>query len=217
MTHFLLEWNGTFLNNLDKKYIVSDRKEKTLRIMEIKDDSDTVYRVIVTDFKNSVPLIADELKPLFKLRKLGRHSCMIKGKKKILTRIEENHQIFNEIFCRTCVEDDIKKSFFFRFVVGLTYNVDKSLSFEGGNVTSFYENDINFEKSNLSKTCLNKWFDEGWDEITLMTKNLLKNSRDMNKKLMSLKFKIHEIVVLVDKEYTWICNQIIDRLNNLIE
>ena len=195
-------WDGTFIGEIDKDKIIKESKLDKYDVIELINDE----LMIVTKYKTNIPLILDELKPLFNIKKLGRNSAMLKGKKVILTKITKDCKIFNseEFF-----EEDIRLSYYFRYMVGLIQNTDKTLIISDRYITSFKEDNIDFNKSDLTKVCFKKWFENDWYDIKEMTLDLTKNK-------MLFKFKLDEVIMRIDDEYLYLSFKIIDRMNQLI-
>jgi hypothetical protein len=207
----IFHWDGSHIGKLSNNNIIEYKNYDNLEIIFLNDSGEK-YTAIITKYTNSIALVIDELKPLFGIEKFGRHSCYINKSKKILTLIKNNYKPFTPdsiISLKSSLRNDIRQSYVFRYITGLTYNIDKSLWYVNGKITSYYENKIDFNKSDITKTCFNKWFLDDWNDVVKILKKIV------GKNIMFFKFKIDEIILRVDKNYIQNSNEMIKRIEQL--
>lgn len=85
-------------------------------------------------FRTSIPLLVDELKPLFGVRRLGRHSATLCGQKLLLTRLQPGDAYYMKQVeladwssHRERLYHDIRQVYLFRCVLGMHLNTDNCL------------------------------------------------------------------------------------------
>jgi hypothetical protein len=214
-------WDGSFLGNVNDE-IIQRSEENGLKIVKFKNGS-VGY---ITCYKDNIPLIADELKPLFNLKKIGRHSCRIGGRKYILHKISRSirHEFpfsDNISLCKYINEDtieDVRRAMIFRYIIGFIKNIESSLwiRIRSNNevyVTSHYENIINYDRCTLKDKIVKKIFDN-WDVVDTTLKNMI-IKEDKMKDLIKLRWKISETINRVDNNYVYLTNAIIRRIDEL--
>ena len=154
-------WDGSFIGEINE-YIISYEIIENYVRLNFKDN----LSAYVFKYENSVPLIADEIKPLFGIIKIGRHSATWNGKKVLLSKIEGSESLLegtNDIQF-----EDIQKSYIYRWCLGLTSfgdNILKVRTYKSGikRVTSYVETEYNYDPKNkycskITKSVIIKWY-----------------------------------------------------------
>lgn len=165
-------WDGSDLGRYSKTIIKSSGEKDltTISLPGYAEISGTLKK-----WKSSFPIIADELKPLFGLMKLGTHIITIEGKKYILAKyggprdivvstLEMSHPLRSVEFIRTQVQE----IFGFREILGINTSFDSHILLrdEAGNGVyypiSFCEcsTSVGKEKKCIPETAYKRWFDE---------------------------------------------------------
>ena len=223
-----LRWDGSFIGEIDK-YVrkILYVKKNVIIILKHK------IKIILTSYKNNISLIADELKPLFGLSKIGRHLCIYKKKKYIISLIKKNiktpfeprpiKEFYNDSPSKIYKDNlklSIKKCFHFRYILGLTLNTLNSLQLNELNngiviITSSKESKIfyadgNSNKNSLPDLLIKNWFGD-WGEVSNLTKRLF-----VDKNLITLRFEIENIISRIDPEYLWWSSYIIRTIDNFL-
>jgi hypothetical protein len=179
----------------------------------------TYHMVSLKEYKDSVPLICDELKPLFNLSKIGRHKVTIASKEYIMDRFHNQESKMDPEYTKIYphITNSVKLCYTFRWIMGLTLSHDSSLiirKYPNGLITaiSSRENNLDYSDlkrgSKLSQRCLKLWFNNDNEDIDKTVK-LMINNRD----LIFLRFDIDRIVRRVDKDMVWWTAFIIERLS----
>lgn len=160
---FKIPWDGSNIGDITKhikRFITHDYG--VIVVMENN------QRGFCNKYKNSIPLIADEIKGLFGLIKFGRNRCVISGKDFIISRTRNRECGFVKLPCCKKLIWDIRVSYLFRYIMGFTKNYDSSLAFiwdEQGflSVTSYLDLNISYDcqsswGSVITGTAIKKWF-----------------------------------------------------------
>lgn len=213
------KWDGSNLGDVDAQ----------IQSWEIRDEFTIVYfksgeSAYANRFDSSVPLIADELKPLFGLSKIGRHRCLISGRSALISQIVANERRFTPLIATDDMIPSIRRAYVFRWSLGLTQNFDKMLwvrSYKSGItlVTSFCEKKYDFAsaaasqtgsvkptRSRITETAVKKWFGD-WKIADDIMREIF-GHRNMTE----IRFEIDAIVRRVDKSYVSWVTGIISRI-----
>ena len=216
MSHTKLKWDGSDIGHIDLLIIgVTSFRDKL--IYHFFDGS----MGFITLYKDKICIIADELKILFGLEKIGRHVCMYKNIKYILHR-----KIYEEYILKESPHmynlDDIKKIYIYRWVLGLVSNFDSTLllrkyyngSISSGNnnnngsiiriTSSGSENTYNYMKhtkygSDIGNGVIKRWFGTR-DKYVEYCDNFFNN-----KSFLQMKNEITSIISRIDETHNlWI-------------
>jgi hypothetical protein len=215
-------WDGSYLGDVTDDIILRD-EDKGYNLIKFKNGS-VGY---ITPFKDNIPLILDELKPLFSLRKIGRHSCRIENKKYILHKISRglrheypcsNHISLYKHYNEKVIID-IRRSLMFRYIMGLVKNVESSLWIRiRGNaenyVTSYNERTINYETSILTDPLIERIF-ESWDVAVSTLKDMI-SEKDFKNEIIRLRWSITETINRIDNNYVYLTNSILRRIDEIV-
>lgn len=193
---------------INKDDILNEEKNKITLI-----DNTVLNLENWTSNKNNVQLIINEIKPLFGIKKLKRYKCTIGTKKYIATETCLKEDTLKN--CNYISETDLKNiryAYVFRYLVGITKNYDSSIYYIKKKFSSYVETAINYETSDISRICLKKWFSDDWRTIYRIIRTIKNSYTD----LMTLKFKIDEIINSVDNSYIWLSTKIIERMEEIM-
>ncbi|CAH6418810.1 Hypothetical protein POVN_LOCUS533 [uncultured virus] len=208
----LLKWDGSNLGAIDEhieNYTIVDSRVR----LHFRDGS----KAHANRFDNSVALIADELKPLFGLPKIGRHRCTITGRNAIISKIEcDDESPFGTSYATPEHLGALQRCYLFRWALGLTYNVDASLwmrNYRSGVsiITSYKELKVNYTNDNplgakIPKSAMKRWFSD-WEQVTHVAEKLFSH-----RTMIDLRFEIDAIVRRIDKEWVSWTGQIVRRI-----
>lgn len=156
-------WDGSDLGKYPQELIRASIKDEMGRKV-LLGFTPPVW-VIVTGYKDNLPFVADALKPLFDLKRVGRHKIQIGKDKYVIERVRRGMPLS---FISTPPEEmnittltEIRKCFIFRELLGLKPNNESCLLMEltsdGVSVISFRDYTLN-DNDGLSKTNWEKWF-----------------------------------------------------------
>lgn len=166
----------------------------------------------MTPYKNDFPLLADELKSVFGIVKIGRHSCIYKKKKYIMNRYFE--KINDEILNLKKEKKSIKKCFVFRYIMGFYNNNLKCLCLTKYGVcnfvSSFEEDHVKFDKKiDIPNVLVNNWF--GGHEKFLKFKHKMFKNYD----LIILRIEIENIISKINSQHLTLSLNIIKKIEEI--
>lgn len=204
------KWDGSHVGAIDDlisehqmvgKYLVVFLKDRTCGF--------------INRYDTSVPLIADELKPLFGLAKMGRHRCTVTGREAIITRyIEEEGPFSPGVLTSPATVLAIRRAYLFRWALGLLHNVDGSLwyrKYKSGviDVTSCRDSKIGYEKTTsiITQAVLKRWFNNDWSLVNETAHHVFGG-----RQIKAFLSEIGTIIRRVDPNFGWWSNAIIGRL-----
>lgn len=198
-------WDGSHLGSIDDDLLSYEIRDSRVYV-KFKQG----FEAIANRFDNSIPIIADELKPLFGLPKIGRHRCLIDNRESIISKVEcKDEHPFATQMAKTELVPYIQKCYVYRWILGLTQNTDTSLwirKYKSGIecVTSYRDVSVGYEKKSAQGSCIpkiavKKWFGS-WDQVNKLVQYIF-----ANKKLCTIRFEIETIVRRIDpQQVTWI-------------
>ena len=182
-----LAWDGSDLGDITKYYldIAEPLPNMSGSILKLNTKYDKI-KCFAWKYKNDLPLIIDELKPIFGLAKIGRHKCTIEGIKILIAkRVDKKENILKKDEGDI---DSIRECIVFRQLFGILTNGNCLWYRPGTGVMSYKELTIDHNKttSQISKININKWFDGDYGLITDTVVILLKNSSEEDYSLTKL-------------------------------
>lgn len=221
---FNLEWNGSNIGDITP-YLISLNAPLPGKIgskltFKVNNEITTCYAFL---YKNDVPLIIDEIKPIFGLKKIGRHKCILNKKRLLIAKIEhEDENVFNNMEHKYDIKE-IQNIIVFRYIMGLISRGSFIWYRNETELISYKDVTISFEKksSNITKLLLNKWFNKNINNVSSTMLRLSNNSKVMSTKTFSQRnslivLRIKKIVNSINPKYIYVCNDILTRMNNLI-
>lgn len=162
ITHFFICIKEAAFNTVGAKLKLKTRKGK--------------IECLAWKYGDDIPLIIDELKPIFGLNKIGRHKCIIKKTRLLIARIKHvDENIFdNSKNQRKGNIDKIREHIVFRHLFGVLTTTDFLWYRASRGVMSFKEVSISFDKnsSHISDSNVNKWFEGERASILVTVRNL---------------------------------------------
>lgn len=226
--NILFKWDGSNIGNIDhlikQHEIIEDRIVLTFINGE---------KAFVNRYDNAIPLIADELKPIFGLTKIGRHQCTIAAegpigikRQAIISQIIGKEYPFStskemskeNILNTPDVQCYLQKSYLYRWALGFTRNSDSALWVRTYNsgvtvITSYREIKVDYENekvqgAKMSAKSVKSWF-HGWEKVDELTQTLFSD-----KNLTQLRFDIENVVRRIDSNYIWWGLRIISRIQS---
>ncbi len=211
-------WDGSHLGDF-KEDIVLDKMRYhpySLYNIHIPLYMQSPQWVLMHESKNKYPCVIDEIKPLFRLHKIGTHSIRIHSKLYIIYNIRANIPLLLKYYIPERMDDifrrRIQDMFVFRMIVGLDCNCESSIIMIN-DVPSSLRNKLDIDsddkKLTISTSMYNKWFvDEISDSISrFMTKNYREER---------LREDIRKIIKRIDTELMWMDNYIYARMNRVV-
>jgi hypothetical protein len=227
-----LPWNGKYLGQYTTEDI--DKKWEFLgkMYMSLRTSSGLLY-FIYMKYKDGLPLIIDDLRLLFGLRKRGIHLIKIDNILYIIYKviINENGDIVYDINVNTLstiskelFKSEIVKSFIFSDLIGLRNIKENSLMLRtfGNKITILNNNyshvdsckNYDYNGCMISNNILNKWFnDVDMSHIVREMIGCNYNSIFLVEKIcMTFRRNINNVIDKYDKKYVWLSNFIMEKL-----
>lgn len=207
-----IEYNGTYV----KCDLVPVKKINYINYGWISTfDKDCIYIVA----KTLIPVIIDNMKPIFKLNKLGccyndkyiiYTPCIMRG-----TWVEEMRLNEYEGELSDSQKDEVRKILVFRYIVGLTSIHERSILIRGKKLYDYGGESIKFDDRDryLTKAVHSRWFRETSMVSTL--KDMVKRNKEFDQinDILEIRIKLERIVKKVDKKYLNIVSVITDRIS----
>lgn len=206
----MFKWNGTDVTELLKHaeiYEADYNKKRYWYIKLLYGDKELTEYCMVRACKGTIPCLIDELKPIFRLPKLGTQWCIFKGKYKQLIRCVKNRDgsVREDLkltqMGRKDIDDlltlQVQEIYTFRELLGITRSSDSSIILRKRRgilyAVSFYEPNMLIEdKKVIPYSVLEKWFGEvGMEEVVKRITKI--------KSIDQLTVRLHEIRGLIEK------------------
>jgi hypothetical protein len=219
-------WDGSDIGPIDD-HIYSCQKSEDDHILALwtknqKGESKLVLTKILK-YKNEIPIIIDEMKPLFGIKKVGKHKASIRGFPIILIRYQGDVSLKRYMNDSTFTPEKMGKSFIqeirrlfaFRSLVCLNNNYENTLEVRTGSginhPISCRENNFNYDScskaTRIPRTIVRTWFE---DDIGLAEESILNLIKD--KDLSILRFDIQKIIMKFDKQLISWNNAIFEKM-----
>lgn len=231
----MLKWDGTNITNLVKReevFIEEALLDKHIywRLNFFEHGNwKTDLCIVKSSTHNSMCCFIDELKPLFKLNKVGSHWLKFKNKTLVLYKPHiENDMIVNDVTLnlveyRKRLRKEVQKIFTFRELLAISRSFESSITLRVYKnrikPISFYEPNMNPGGNSkiIPETVLEKWFDN--TTIDDVIKDMLKiNSiEEMGPLLLNLKTKMDEACMRVDPTLITTTDEIISRIRSRLQ
>lgn len=233
---YIPKWDGSHLGDFkanEISYHSSTNDDETLLpIWTIKHDNLT-FTAMVKSSKDQFPCLADELKPLFGLLKLGTHMIKVGGKSYLLIKppssdckdVKLSNPTDGKVSApSSLLKKQVRSIYAFRYLIGMNNSNDSHIYIRHlkgfapvpiSYIDTCPAGDKHTKKSEinpLSLTVINKWFDN-CDLSTTVKSIIGYGSHDkLPVIIMELTGKIEEVINRVNKEYIWITAFIVDRV-----
>jgi hypothetical protein len=226
MTGLNIAWDGSDIGAIDKYIYQCQKLEDDHILTLITLNSKGVVKFVhakILKYKNEVPFIIDECKPLFGLQKIGKHKATLKDVKVVLVRFQGDVSIkkyvkdtgLNPTKTGTYFISELRKIFAFRWIMCLTCNFENTIEVRTGtginHPISCRENNFKYDSMSLStripKTIIKTWFDDDDALLDKIITDMVKG-----KDVSMLRFKIQEIIMKFDKHLISWNNGIFDKI-----
>lgn len=220
METIVCKWDGTHLGVIDKFIHKIDDTRLSIWTRNIKNQNKLV-EIRITKYKDDIPLIADELKSLFNIIKVGMHRCIINNEEYIISKSQTDITLneFFEHYGRSYITqnfiNEMRRIFAFRWIICLTCNYESKIGVRIQDdfiiPISLHENNFSLyveeNRSRIPRTILKDWFDNDEENLNNKIRELIDN-RNVNE----LKFKIQDIIKKYSGKYIFWTNSIFERL-----
>jgi len=225
-----LKWDGSDLGDITPYFVSLDdpdnEKIGSKLVLKINNKEITCLSWI---YKNSIPLLIDELKPIFGIPKIGRHKCTINNIVMLIGQQKyKNENVFVKdihLYSLSQMEELIT----LRYIFGVIYRGDNFWFRPFTGLMLYYDYIIDFDRKSslISKTTLKKHFDSNPENIKFAMIRLLKKSIVSNKIdsdhelyyvriLQLLRMAMEAVIIRIDRNLIWINTLILSRIQNLI-
>ena len=211
-----LRWDGSNLGDISNALVriepVEYNKIGNKCILKI----DGLTKCFIFLYKDDIPLILDEIKPIFGLEKIGRHKCTINKKKYILARLVDDKENVLDHITESHKKEQAQDVIIFRHIMGLTSHKD-FMWCRNSNVLSFRDVKIVYEKSTISNTLMKKYFDDIFPcDVLNRLVNHSVNLFSREQKIQLMLSKIRSVVSRINNNLIYLCNDINVKMNSLI-
>jgi hypothetical protein len=226
MSGLNITWDGSDIGAIDN-YIYQCQKLEDDHILTLVTlNSKGVVKFIhakILRYKNEIPFIVDECKPLFGLQKIGKHKATLKDVKIVLVRFQGDVSMkkyfkdtgLNPTKTGSYFVSELRKIFAFRWLMCLNCNYENTIEVRTGtginHPISCRENTFNYDSLSLAtripKTVIKTWFN---NDDTLLDKVITEMVKDKDPSMF--RFKIQEIIMKFDKHLISWNNGIFDKI-----
>lgn len=231
----MFKWDGTDITELISKCDIYGAKFNRLKYWVIQHTNHESGKAseetcIVKSSKNSLSCLADELKPVFGLPKLGTHWCRLNAKTYILVKCNRTTEgyIKEEITLNmidvstSLLKLQIQEVFAFRELLGVTCSFESSIVIREGK-SGYYP--ISFQEPSMATgdskvipfTILDKWFDDTSMDIVVKRLCRINNIERLSTVLHELRNQIEYIIERVDRRMITYKNCIINRITERLQ
>lgn len=219
-------WDGSDIGNIDENIYDCKEIEKdhVLTLWGTNNKGEfKLVNVKILKYKNEIPIIVDECKPLFGLKKVGKHKAMLKNTPILLIRYQGDvslQRYFRDMSLTpkkagAPFVNEMRKLFIFRWFMCLVNNFENTIEVRTGtsinHPISCKENMFNYDSTSFStripKNIIKKWFD---DNDILVDDLIIDFIKD--KDISILRFEIQKIIMKFDKNLISWNNGIFERL-----
>jgi hypothetical protein len=220
-----IKWDGSDLGEIS--HLITEYEEHPEKILYIyiTIKFDTIAARCYRDY-GILPIILDELKPLFGIPKIGRHRAIIRGKSVLLSRVSSGgmlslKEIPEEKSSEPWFVDQVRRVYVFRWLTGMMSNFESSIGVIIGynkclSITSYKDMKVNpskMAKSNsIPNTAIKKWFGGSWINVTNTLNQMITHLYNDEDSLGKLKIDICSVIYNFDKNLTTLGNSISSNL-----
>lgn len=221
-----LTWDGSDIGAIDN-YIYQCQKFEddhilTLLTITSKGIAKFIHAKILK-YKNEIPFIIDECKPLFGLQKTGKHKATLKETKVTLVKFQGDISLKKYITDTNLKAEkmglyfltEMRKLLAFRWLMCLNNNWENTIEVRTGAGINYpiscRENTFNYDAMSLAtripKTLIKTWYND--DEFLAdQTIGDLVKGKDVS----MLRFEIQKIIMKFDKDLVSWSNSIFDKI-----
>ncbi len=225
-----LIWDGSHLGDISEYFVSIEEPEKGKigSILTLKDKNKLIvcYAWLYSD---KIPLLIDELKPIFGLPKIGRHSCIIQDTKILIAKREHiRENLFDPKFNPHSMSE-LQELIILRYILGIVTINDNFWYRPKVGLILYRDITIDFDKKStkISDKKIEKYFDNERSNMALTMERILKKScvaLEANPKSPThltriqqlIRIKIEETVRRIDPDMIHIVVNILNRIQNLL-
>ena len=221
-----LLWDGSDLGNITENFVsITEPKEGRVGSELVIKTANGNITCLAWKYKNDVPLVVDELKPVFGLKKIGRHKCIIKKVKLLIARYDGGNAFDEKL--DECDVETMREHLIFRHLFGVTNYGEYMWLTLNGEIISYKETMLTYKKksSDLQVCKVKRWFGAD-DELVGITMSKLLSKFKNRKKLgdqtpnyriiQLISMEVRGIICRVSIEISYMFNGFLSRLHNYI-
>lgn len=147
-----MNWDGSNIGPIKVEYVNLTPFGHAVTLS----DYTTAY---IHKYEDLIPLIADEIKPIFGLNKIGRHMCSVDDVPMILSqRHGDTFTCDDETDLGERDIDDIRRCCVFRWCLGFTLNGERDLWQLPDRITSYCERKYTHDITAPPTKIIRRWF-----------------------------------------------------------
>lgn len=213
-----LKWDNSYIGEIDS-LVSHEIKEKKCIVITIKYNISDSEKAILYEFESFVPLICEDFKDLFNLRKTGKHIVKYKNQYMLMVRFKlqtnfKEYLKMNNYEIKDLpknIKEEIQKFITFRYLFCLKNNKESSFdiiyeAFSPPYIINSSENEINYNVK-ITQRLIKDWFDSS-EHFHNTIKSMI-NDRDIS----LLRFQIQKIIEKYDKKLIGWSNIIYNKMS----
>lgn len=208
-----IQWNGGEIGDIT--HLVINRTPMDHKLLLTFADGTKAH---ITKYIGTLPLIADELKAIFGLDKIGRCGCYYLGERAIIHRHHSDEYLLETVDFPISL-DEVKRVFVYRWFLGMTLNFQRCIivkRYRSGiaRVTSY--NDTNYDFTNhtsrgseIPGTIVKRWFEADYD---LVARKMLEGLT-----FQQIRTMITAVINRIDPQHNYWIISIMSRIGRYVE
>lgn len=230
-----LPWDGSLIGPITADNIINDQKYPGLRghiwtlclpvLTEKGEESTLTVRCYRRKIDNSYPAIVDELKPLFRLQKVGCHRLYYENKMYLIQRLDRvdlDRKLGNywpPSNSLNAFRTEVQDLFAFRDAVCLTVNQENCVHIgQRGSIIypiSFYDSSPAFgtKIETFPKRISERWFGKTSMDEVYRRFFRVNSFEEISIRTNSIRTQIEEVIMRIDKNLIFYCSEIINRIS----
>jgi hypothetical protein len=225
-----LLWDGSDIGDISEYFVSIQEPENGkigCKIVLRIDDKEIMC--FAWKYRNNIPLLIDELKPLFGIPKIGRHKCIIHDNELLISQcINKDENIYDPTI-HHCAFDKLEEVVTLRYILGIVTTGNYFWYRPKCGILLYRDVTIDFHKesSKMRDSYVKKYFDNDRQRVKLSMIRLLKKScvSEMANSLSPthliriqqlLRIKIEETIRRIDPNYIMLCVSILSRIQNIL-
>jgi len=227
-------WDGSYLGCHPSSVLVASCDVGTDHYWRLEINGFTAYCLARRNY-DRFPCLADELKPIFGLRKLGSHTITVGSiRYAILRAWQRGNQVLQELTLAEIMERydcsrnpllavQIQEVLVFREILALSSTYESSIHLRTENgiyyPVSFRETSTNLEQDQtvLSRALIERWFPDY--DVSRATRRLLRVSPNEELAAVLLRYRglVEAVIRRINPDYLWCVPFMLNRLSRRLD
>lgn len=211
-----MQYNGTYVDC----ELVGVSRQANIRYGHLEGSNEDCIYIMK---KSLIPVIIDQIKPIFRLNKIGCHytnkyiiykPCIIKG----LWAEELKLSDYKGDLSLSQIEQ-VRRILVFRYIVGLPSINERSILMRGKKMYSYGDESVKFSDEDrcLTKALHERWFKEENMVSTLISMLKRGDSFDQINDILEIRINIEKVIKKIDRRHLNIVSIIIDRISTTLD